>query len=113
MNRLRGLLYDPPDPSKRFRYIMALSPPSNRGPLTERVPEAIPSGLSWTDGWKLEGVVITDEIAEILFIGTAVLKQPGCLEAAMQTHYLQENSPPLVQCLAGELHKYADERSLD
>ena len=104
---LRTLIYDPPIAASRFAMILSLLPPSNKPPLVERLV-VLPDGMVYKDGWKLNGHLVDSAQAESLFLGHITKEFPGCLDEAMQIHYLEEDRPSLVHCVVNVLHLYAD-----
>ena len=96
-----------------------------RPPLATRMPEAMPAGLKWAaanvagGNWKVNGAWITDDQAELLFIGnavkvlaskTSIQRAEGDGGAWMLTCLDRIGTDSLPAILAAALHRLADER---
>ena len=140
MSDLRELLYEPWCPickcsapkGKCGRHGKCASDdkpvPLMRSPLSERMPEAVPAGLEsneWNNGWQLRhqtatgppkmppvfGVDhITDEQAELLFIGNAVKVLLSATTGPQLGLKINNRPGDLSTRFAAELHRLADER---
>ena len=127
MSDLRALLHDPWCPKCRRagshitevhnlpKSLGGDGPEMNESevpPLTIRMPEAVPAGLKWAaanvagGNWKVNASWITDEQAELLFIGNAV----KVLADATDADKVVIISPATIAQFAAALHKLADER---
>ena len=74
-------------------------------PLATRMPEAVPAGLYWEDElWWLSHDPITDEQAELLFIGNAL----KILTGGKPSVYIHASCDPTR--MAAALHRLCDER---
>ena len=134
MSDLRALLYDHWCPKCRTdigpKHLdhTTLCPEGITAALATRLPECVPPGLEWAnsiDRWNLGHVDyegITDEQAELLFIGKVSsessacfqLRHGGLYEARVcgfgVIHEHKGEGPTRCAALAAALHRLADER---
>ena len=110
MTDLRALLYEPWGEGD-------FSPTTHKEPLATRMPEAVPAGMEWNyvgRCWRLLVVTgehdylatITNEQAELLFIGNAVKVMVDATDADKFVAI----SPASIGQFAAALHRLADER---